>query len=179
MWNGGTMQDAPMVPATQLPLQEVLRTLGLGLEAAKVRRAELVIDADGVSVFGTGDYGQRRYDWAEIASQSRTQQGQRRPGTRPPPWMDPWALSRWSVLLRVTGLLLDAQGVRACSIEAAVAVAETNAACQLVVVAGGREVLDAAALQEHIQWLRLRRGTSYVPAEPPPKRSWWARWRSS
>jgi hypothetical protein len=103
------MQDAPMVPATQLPLQEVLRTLGLGLEAAGVRSAELVIDADGVGLFATSEYGQRRYDWEEIASESRTHQGRRRPGTLPPAWMDPWALTRWSVLLRVAGLLLDAQ----------------------------------------------------------------------
>ena len=171
------MQDAAMVPATQLQLQEVLRTLGLGLEAANVRRVELVIDADGVGLFATGEYGQRRYDWAEIASQSRTQQGQRRPGTRPAPWMDPWALSRWSVLLRVAGLLLDAQGVRACSIQAAVADAESGGECQLTVIAGGREVLDAVAPQEHVKWLRLRRGTSYVPPEPAPKRPWWARWR--
>jgi hypothetical protein len=171
------MQDAPMVLATQLPLQEVLRTLGLGLEAARVRSAELVIDADGVGVFATGEYGQRRYDWEEIASQSRTQQGQRRPRTLPPSCMDPWAPSRWSVLLHVAGLLLDAQGVRACSIQAAIVDADVGGECQLTVIAGGREVFDAAALQKHVKWLRLRRGTSYVPPEPAPMRPWWARWR--
>jgi hypothetical protein len=168
---------APTAPVTPLPLQEVLRTLGVGLEASTARRAELIVDAGGIAVFAPGDYGQRRYRWDEIASQSRAQQAQRRPGHRPPPWMDPWALSRWSVFLRVAGLLLDAQGVRACAIEATVAAAGSQDDCRLTVTAGGRGVLDGAALQEHVKWLRLRRGTGYAPAAAPSKRSWWARWR--
>jgi hypothetical protein len=171
------VQDAPPARPAQFPLQEVLRTLGAGLEAAKARRAEVVVDPDGVSLFAPGEYGQRRYDWDEIDSQSRAQQALRRPGNRPPPWMDPWALSRWSVLLRVAGLLLDAQGVRACTIEATVAPAESAEESRLTVTAAGREVLDGAALREHVKWLRLRRGTRYVPEPPVVKRPWWAPWR--
>jgi hypothetical protein len=173
------MDAVPAVPAEMLTLQEALRTLGNGLEASQVRRARVEVSAAGAFVEASGEYGRRRYSWDDLASQSRAQQAQRRPAQRAAPWMDPWALRRWSVLLRVAGLLLDAQGVRDCCIEATVHLDDPLLDFDLEATADGRPVLDAEAVRNHIQWLRLRRGTNTFPTEEPPptKRPWWAPWR--
>jgi hypothetical protein len=104
-------------------LQEALRTVGLGLEVNKVSHVELTITLSGIQLGTTSTYGVRNYTWHEIHSQSRSQQEHRRVQSRPAPWLDPAALTRWSVLLRVVGQLLDAQGVSDCVIDAAVATA--------------------------------------------------------
>jgi hypothetical protein len=94
--------------------------------------------------------------------------------------MDPAALTRWSVLLRVVGQLLDAQGVSDCEIDAAVASPDSPEGCRVQVTTDGRTVLDSEAVR--LQLLRLR--TRYIEArdrapEPEPSRPWWAFWRKS
>ena len=119
-----------------------------------------------------------RPTWHEIEAQSRSQQEHRRNQPRPAPWMDPAALTRWSVLLRVVGQLLDAQGVSDCVIDAAVASEDAPEGCRVQVTADDRVVLDSEAVR--LQLLRLR--TKYIEArdcapEPAPERPWWAFWR--
>ena len=63
-----------------------------------------------------------------------------------------WSLTRWTVLLRVVGQLLAAQGLRDCRIEATVGDASHEAEVRVTV--DGRVVLESLAVQLH--WLRLR-----------------------
>ncbi len=173
------MDDAITVrldrPIRSLPLQDALRTIGYGLEASRVRRARLQLSAAGVVVETTGAYAVRSYSWDDLVVQVRVQRGLRQPGG---PAADPWTLTRWSVLLRATGLLLDAQSVRQAEIEAAVAPSDAPRACQLTVRVGEQVVLTAAAIHERLEWLRLRhaadRAEPAVPAAPRP--AWRLRW---
>jgi hypothetical protein len=154
--------------------------VGLGLEVNKVSHVELTITLSGIQLGTTSTYGVRNYTWHEIHSQSRSQQEHRRVQSRPAPWLDPAALTRWSVLLRVVGQLLDAQGVSDCVIDAAVATPDVPEACRVQVITDGRSVLDSEAVR--LQLLRLR--TKYIEArEQAPEREtsrpWWAFWRRS
>jgi hypothetical protein len=163
---------------TPMSLQDALRTIGLGLEVNKVTRIELTIAPSGVTVGTTSTYGVRKYAWSELETQSRAQQGSRRTSTRAAPWLDPAALTRWSVLLRIVGQLLDQQGVGECMVEASIASPEEPEACRARVTADGRVVLDSEAVR--LQLLRLRtkhiEARERAPAEPPA-RPWWAFWR--
>ncbi len=167
-WRGG----APV------SLQEALRTVGLGLEVSRVSRVELTIETAGVMINTTTTYGVRKYSWQEIETQSRAQQGHRRPQPRAAPWVDAAALTRWSVLLRIVGQLLDQQGVGDCVVQASVAPSDDPEACRVQVVADDRIVLDGEAVRRQLRQLR----TKYVEARaqvapPPPSRPWWAFWR--
>jgi hypothetical protein len=159
--------------ARSLTFQEALRTLGNGLEAHRSRRAHLVVDADGIEVDAVGEYGHRRYTWDDVATQSRTQQTDRRPRQQPPPWMDPWALTRWSVLLRITGQFLDHQRIEECTIYAVSAPPDQPDACRIGVSVDGALVLDDTAVRGQIATLRMRRGTATKASQRPK----WAFWR--
>jgi hypothetical protein len=138
---------------TTVPLQDALRTIGYGLEASRVRRARLVLNAAGIVVETTGAYAVRSYTWDDLAVQVRVQRGLRQAGG---PATDPWTLTRWSVLLRATGLLLDSHSVRVGEIEAAVAPSDAPRDCQLTVKVGDHVIFTAAAIHERLNWLRLR-----------------------
>jgi hypothetical protein len=159
-----------------LTLQEALRTVGLSLEAGRVPRATLVLDEAGISVQTQVDYGYRTFSWADIAGLSRSQRAQRQPAGQPPPWLDPLALTRWSVVLRVVGRLLDERQLAACRIEAAPAPPGAPDACAVVVTLGDQPVFDQAAVRECLDQLRALRRSR---AEPPrqPRGPWWAFWR--
>jgi hypothetical protein len=160
-----------------ISLQEALRTLGLGLEVAKVLRAEIVIGNTGIDIDTPSEYGHRAYAWSDLDSQSRAQQRHRRSIPRSAPWMDPAALTRWSVLLRVIGQLLDAQGIRECTMQVSVASPDDPQECRVTVKTNGKVVVDNEQVQ--LQLLRLR--TRYVDARaadpPAARRPWWAVWR--
>jgi hypothetical protein len=163
-----------------ISLQEAMRTVGLGLDVAKVSRIEMTIETLGVTIGTTTTYGVREYTWQEIETQSRAQQGHRRAQPRAAPWMEPAALTRWSVLLRILGQLLDQQGVGDCVVEASIASPDEPEACRVQVVADGRVVLDSEAMR--LQLLRLR--TKYIEAREKAgpgagSRPWWAFWRKA
>jgi hypothetical protein len=158
-------------------MQEALRTLGLGLEVGKVRRTDIVVHAGGIEVDARGEYGHRIYDWNDLESQSRAQQRHRRPQARPAPWMDPAALTRWSVLLRVVGQLLDAQEIRECHIQAAVATPDSPQECRVEVVSGGKVVVDEEQVQLHLLRLRTRHVDRRSAEASGDRRPWWAIWR--
>src|SRR5689334_9088110 len=95
-----------------LSMQEALRTIGNELEIRQVEQVQLVVDANGVTVDSRGPQdAYRRYSWADVAAQSRLQMTWRGSARQPLPSRDPWALTRWPVLLRVTGQLLDKQRI--------------------------------------------------------------------
>jgi hypothetical protein len=172
-----TMDDATTVELDRtiasLPLQDALRAIGYGLEASRVRRARLQLHAAGIVVETTGAYAVRAYSWDDLAVQVRVQRGLRQPGG---PAADPWKLTRWSVLLRAAGQLLDRQHVTACRIEARVASASHES--ELRAIVDGRVVLETLAVQLH--WLRLRaRFDGREPHGLPSVRPWWRRWRYS
>ncbi len=165
--------------AAPMPLQEALRTLGLALEVSRVPRVEMVVDAQGVTIETTTAFGVRRYTWQEIEVQSRAQQQHRRATGRPAPWMDPMALTRWSVLLRVVGQMLDAQGVGECVIHAAPAPADAPEACRVQVRVGQRVIVDSEAVRLHLLRLRTRQSEAAPQAAVASARPWWAFWRRS
>jgi hypothetical protein len=164
--------------SSPLSIQEALRTIGNELESRRAAQVRLVLDASGVTVDTRGERdGYWRYDWADVVAASVIQVARRQPEQQPPPWMDPWALTRWSVLLRVTGLLLDAQNVRECIIEAAIGARPEDILLRVLV--GGQEVFRRSAVGVELWKLRARSrpGTSPAPnpAQQPSRRSVWRR----
>jgi hypothetical protein len=158
-------------------MQEALRTLGLGLEVQKVRRVEIQATPRGFELDAQGEYGHHHYDWSDIESQSRAQQKHRRSQQGPAPWMDPVALTRWSVLLRVVGQLLDAQEIHDYEIHATVATPAAPQDFALDVQVNGRSILD----EEQVQFQLLQLRTCYVDhravaPRPSARRPWWATW---
>jgi hypothetical protein len=168
------MAGTPEIP--RLPLQEALRTIGNELEARCARQVQLTVDAAGVTVAARGEYdGHWDYGWADLAAQSRIQLA-RRSGDQPSPWLDPWALTRWSVLLRATGLLLDNQGIQACTIEAAIG--PTPEAAMLRVLIEGQEVFRRTEVGVEIWRLRSQyRARAGAVGAARQQRPWWAPWR--
>jgi hypothetical protein len=169
------MGASPLIAS--IALQEALRTLGLGLELAMVRQAEIIIAADGIEVDVKGEYGRRTYAWEDLESQSHAQRRHRRPQPRPAPWMDPTALTRWSVLLRVIGQLLDAQQIRQAAMRVAVATPEAPDDCRVQVTAGDKVVVDEEQVRLHLLRLRTRRPAARSTDSTARGRPWWAIWR--
>jgi hypothetical protein len=166
-----------MDTARELPLGEALRTVGLRLDVQQVRRARLEIDGQGIRVRVPDGERCYAYSWGEVAEHSRAQQRLRRGGDGISPWRDPKALARWVVLLRLVGDLLDAQGLRACAIEAAVASPDASNEIKVTVTANGREVVDEEAVQLHLLRLLLRHidpreAPPPVPSAPPRWQFW-------
>jgi hypothetical protein len=144
---------APSQPPALL-LQDALRTLGHGLETSTARRARFFVDESGIQVEARGGYGIRSYTWDDLLVQSHVMQSTRQPGDPQGTAPDPWTFTRWSVLLRVTGALLDLENVRACRIDASVQVDDPPQECRLRVVAGRRIVATTTVIQELLDALR-------------------------
>lgn len=159
----------------RLPLQEALRILGRSLEDGLAQEARLDVGADGIDIAADGGYGQRHYTWAALASRVPGHQSQRRPGPRRGLRADPFAITKWSVLLRLAGALLDVEGVQTCTIEAVVRASPD--ACELVARDGDRVVLDLASVRQYIQWLRRQQSASDSDKGPTRPRAWWAFWQ--
>lgn len=153
--------------------QEGLRTVGLTLEASDVRRAALTVDRDGVRVQTTSAWGTRAFTWPDLAIQARALQAQRRP-QRPTYGADPWALARWSVLLRGAGALLDGIRPVACELHVAISADGTPDGVVVRALAAGADLFSQPDIAEHLLRLRMRHDRSTYPeAPPPPKRRWW------
>jgi hypothetical protein len=162
-------------------LQDALRIIGLGLEVDHVPHATLRIDPAGILVDARGAYGRRSFCWEDLASQADSLQAGRRPRRLILASMDPWALTRWSVLLRGAGALLDLESHGTCEIHAAVEAAEPLRESQLRVYVDGREMLGVEAVRENLLRLRLRReGGPPAQGGAPGHRSRprWAFWQT-
>jgi hypothetical protein len=133
----------------------------------------LQLTDEGIFVGTTGAYAVRTYTWDDLALQVRVQRGLRQPGGAA---LDPWTLTRWSVLLRAAGVLLDRHGIRRGEIDASVAPIDAPRACQLTVRVGEQVVLTAAAIHEQQEWLRLRHAADR-PEPVAPAASSRGRWR--
>jgi hypothetical protein len=157
----------------RLSMQETLRTIGNELEARQAQQVQIVIEAGGVAVASRGEHDAYwHYTWADVAAQLRVQIARRTAQPQPLPWRDPWALTRWSVLLRVTGQLLDTRGIDVCTVEGALGA--TPEAVVLRVLIRGEEVFRRTEVS--VQLWRLRsQPRSGVPAAAPPERPWWRR----
>jgi hypothetical protein len=167
---------------TELSLEETLRTVALALDASRTPRVRLTIEATGITLDAPATLGLRTYTWDALAREARCQQAQRAREARAVPWLDSWALTRWGVLLRLTGRLLDARGMRACRISAAVAPPAEPQTCELRVQVAEDTVLDADAVVAELQRLRGQHGirragrAAGLAAPAPPRQPWWARW---
>jgi hypothetical protein len=168
--------------APPLGLEEALRTLGLALEATDVRRVRLHVGGDGITAQAGGAYGTRTYGWSDLTVQSKILQEQRRSRQRSRQPVDPWALRRWSVLLRATGHLLDTRQLYVCEIQAQVAAAEPPQEASVGVFVAGRPVCDTAAVAEYLLRLRLQAAGAQdlgQGARKSASRPWWAWWRNA
>jgi hypothetical protein len=173
---GGLKERADVRDLSPLTLQETLRTIGNELETRAATQARLVVDAAGVAVDARGERdGYWRYDWADVRAASAIQVARRQPEQQPPPWMDPWALTRWSVLLRVTGLLLDAQNVRECVIEAAIGKRPEDVFLRVLV--NGQEVFRRSAVGVELWNLRAQTRAAMAAKAPhqSQRRGFWRR----
>jgi hypothetical protein len=137
-------------------LSDALRTVGLWLEVSAAPHARLTLDAEGVYVNPAGGHGDRWYSWADLAGRARALQAGRRPAATAAPWLKPFALSRWSVLLRHVGQLLAAEGVQGCTIEAAVAPADRPLDCRVQARVNGEIILDTEAVRTLVWTLEVR-----------------------
>ena len=167
------LPDNPPERPTGLTLQESLRTLALALDGAQVPKATLVVDPRGISVHTASSYGYRNYTWTDLDSLSKAQRAQRRPVQSRVPWLDPLVLTRWSVLLRVIGYLLDLRQITACTVEAAVAPRGTAGTCVVQVVVDDTVVLTEEDVHACVAMLRV---DSDLQAPVRPRR-WWKIWR--
>jgi hypothetical protein len=91
-------------------------------------------------------YGYRRYSWSDRAELLQALAAQRRPQPVPRPWLNPYSVTRWTVLLRGIGRLLDSTGTSAWVIDAAVG--DTPEASTARARAAGGKVIELVALAE-------------------------------
>jgi hypothetical protein len=160
----------------RLRLQDALRVIGLGLEASRVPYAVLRLDAAGVVVDARGAYRNQTFRWEDLASQAKSLQARRRARRQTLVSMDPWALTRWSVLLRGAGALLDLEGHGTCEIHAAVESTALERESQLRAYVDGQEMLGVEAVRENLLRLRLRREGAQPPQGNATSRPSWPRW---
>jgi len=120
------------------------------IELDEVRRAQVMVAPGGISVDTTFEAGTRVYTWGDVADASEAQRRLRGRPTPPGRSRDPGLLTRWPVLLRLIGELLDARGVRDCVIQVAIAAPDAPQAIEMVVTTEGRVVLVPEDVTLHL-----------------------------
>jgi hypothetical protein len=133
------------------------------IELDEVRRAQVMVGPDGILVDTTFEAGTRAYSWADVANASEAQRRLRGQPAPPGRSRDPGLLTRWPVLLRLIGELLDAQGVREFVIQVAIAAPDAPQKIEMLVTTEGREILWPEDVTLHL----LRRGAQ--PRDPREK----------
>jgi DNA-binding transcriptional MerR regulator len=174
-----TPPPAAVEPAPPLSLEEALRTLGVSLDRYEVvRRAQFTINTRGILVDTTTPHIHMLHTWNALLVESASQRQARQAAPQPAPDADLLALSRWSVLLRLVGVLLDADRVRQCTLQIQLARPETPTTYE-VQLQTGEQVRE---LNEDIQQLLLRRRAQYARRSradergvSAPRRRWWSR----
>jgi hypothetical protein len=168
----------PREPELPLPLEEALRTLGFGLERYEVLRlAQFTIDSTGILVDAASPYIHMLHIWNALIVESASQRQARQTMPLPAPDADLLALTRWSVLLRLVGVLLDTDRVRRCQLQVQVARLETPTTCDVQLQTDER----VRPLNDDIQQLLLRRRAQYARCRAnerdglAPRRRWWSR----
>ena len=163
-----------MTEFAALPLPEALRTLSSDLEARGLAYAQLTIQHDGITLETSNPYTHRAYPWGELMLRSREQQKQRRATATPAPCLDLAALTRWPMLLRLIGMVLEEQRIRYCTVEAEVAPASDPTACQVHVRVGGEMRSFAEEVQQQLLRNRVRYASRHEGGSSGggPRRNW-------
>jgi DNA-binding transcriptional MerR regulator len=158
-------------PAAPLSLQAALRTVGRGLDTGQAREAQLHVSAAGILVESAQGEAARSYSWSEIAAQTMARQQLRRSGERRLVRSDAWALTHWSVLLRVTGALLDERGIATCAIAAAVHASTPSQDGESRVLVAQQEVIDTDAVRQHrdVLYQRMAEAQALTMRSAPPE----------
>jgi hypothetical protein len=157
-------------------LGEALRTVGPALDAEQVRTVHIDVNVAGLAVRPEGTAKPHWYDWDAVAALTAEQQAQRQTASAldSAEREEAFELTRWSVLLRCIGELLDAQGRRVCSIEAAVAPADDPSACRVRVTANEELIVGEEQIALQFLRIRLRLREAAAPTSPTPQ-PWWRR----
>jgi hypothetical protein len=159
-----------------LSLEEAFRTLGHQLDGQGASRVEFSVDATGVTLSTTPANGGRRYLWSEIVRQARVQRQARRATTETATWLDGHAFTRWALVLRVTGRLLDAGAAPRCQATITIGAIAPPRACEVRVCNDSGALFGTEEIRRELLALRAREGNDRQRAMTAP-RPWWAAWR--
>jgi hypothetical protein len=166
-----------MTEFAALPLPEALRTLSPDLDARGLSYAQFTIQHGGITLETSNPYTYRTYPWGELMLRSREQQKQRRATSAPAPCLDLGALTRWTPLLRLIGMVLEEQRIRYCTIEAEIAPASDPTACRVQVRVGGQMRSFAEEVQQQLLRNRARYASRHEGGSSGGPRRGWLPWR--
>jgi hypothetical protein len=93
-------------------LEQALRTLGVQLDGLDVPDACFTIAPDGITVETENPDARQHYPWVALGEQAAALKQQRQDAPVPRPELDRGALTRWSILLRLVGTVLDSERVQ-------------------------------------------------------------------
>jgi hypothetical protein len=159
-----------------LSLEEAFRTLGHQLDSQGASRVEFSVDATGVTLSTTPANEGRHYLWSEIVRQARVQRQARRGTTETATWLDGHAFTRWALVLRVTGRLLDASTVAQCRATLTIGATAPPRACEIQVCSDSGPLFGIDEVRGELLAIRARQGEAQQRALTAP-RPWWAAWR--
>ena len=159
-------------------LEQALRAIGPQLDRLAVPDACFTIAADRVTV-DTG-HGETRehYTWAALGEKAAAQKHNRQETPLPRPELDRAALTRWAVLLRPVGTVLDSERVQVGQLGVVPGTAADPTHCRVDWQVDGK----TRSLREDVLFVLLRRRAQHraavaseAPAPELPKPPWW--WR--
>jgi hypothetical protein len=160
-------------------LEQALRTLGVQLDGLDVPDACFTIAPDGITVETENPDARQHYPWVALGEQAAALKQQRQDAPVPRPELDRGALTRWSILLRLVGTVLDSERVQTGQLGVVVGTEEDPTRCRVDWVADGK----TRSLREDVMFVLLRRRAQHrsseivaAEAEPPEPPWWWRRW---
>jgi hypothetical protein len=163
-------------------LEQALRTLGLQLDRLGVPDACFTIAADGITVETENPAAREYYPWNALGEQAAAQKQRRQDTPTPRPELDREALTRWPVLLRLVGTVLDSERVQTGQLGVVPGTAADPTRCRVDWVADGK----TRSLREDVLFVLLRRRAQHrateqvtaapEPPQPPEPPWWWRRW---
>ena len=159
-----------------LTLEEAFRTLGQQLDSESPSCVVLSVNAAGVTLQRPPADEGLLYAWEEIVRKARAQRQARRAATETAIWLDAYAFTRWSLVLRVTGRLLDGGAVAQCRATITIGAAAPPRACNVQVCNESGPLFGTEEVRTEMLAVRRRQGEAKQRALTAP-RSWWAAWR--
>jgi hypothetical protein len=131
-WSVRTLAPFPVT------IQEALRCLGLLLDESHATWVWLTVEPAGIRLVEEDRSGPELFSWDNLVAQQqiwRWRRGRVRAA-------DPTDLTRWEVLLRVIGRLLDELDVTHCDIHAVTASVDPPRSCHAEASSGGRRLVS-------------------------------------
>jgi hypothetical protein len=160
-------------------LEQALRTLGVQLDGLDVPDACFTIAPDGITVETENPDARQHYPWVALGEQAAALKQQRQDAPVPRPELDRGALTRWSILLRLVGTVLDSERVQTGQLGVVVGTEADPTQCRVDWVAEGK----TRSLREDVMFVLLRRRAQHrsseivaAAPEPPEPPWWWRRW---